>query len=155
MRRWPYLIAAAVVPLALAGAYAIKAAPAYMKEHLAVRITGAGVHILSGQPASDLVFHITNSSRIPASLHTVSSVCSISGSEIATVEWTPENHQALAIPANGTADLTANVRVKEVGWRDILRAAGGSGEVVCRGSISVSMLGIRFSRDVSYNSQAW
>jgi hypothetical protein len=154
-RRWPYLVAAAVLILGLAGAYAIKAGPPYMQEHLAVQVTGAGLHVPTGGLASDLIFHITNSSRIPASLHTVSSVCSVSGTEFATVEWSPANHQALAIPANGTADLTADVRLRDVGWRDILRAAGGSGEVVCRGSVSVSMLGIRFSHDLSYNSRTW
>lgn len=154
-RLWPYLVVAAFMVVGLAGAYAIRVAPHYIREHLVVRANLAEVHFQGGQPVSNLVIHITNSTRVPASLRSLSSVCSVSGTDAATVEWTPESDGGLSIPGNGTTEVTAKVHLKRLGWRDIVRTAAGSGKFNCHGPMRIAVLGVGMTRNLSYSLQLW
>jgi hypothetical protein len=151
-RRWPYLLGAAVGVLALAGVIAGAAAPAYVKAHLKVEVNFVDLHVLTEQPSSDLVFHFVNTSRIPINLTSISSACSVSGANIATIKWPPTNAAALAIPGYGSADLRASARL-DLHPGNYLQALIGTGRVDCHGSMGVSVFGVGTTRDLSYISR--
>ncbi len=149
-RRWPYFMVAAASVIVLAAVASALALPSYLTSRLVITVAGAGFQLRGSDAYPEVALRVTNSSLIPFGLQSVSSHCLVSGSEVATAEWKPDNNQPLSVPSNGSANLRIKLNVKIFGIGDLFGMATGNAELDCRGPAEIIVSGIRVSRQVDF-----